>query len=199
MQQARIQYGFKWTVDEKVNFTLDCAALHTYSNTETLDAAWSRKSLNHSQQHFLLCKMGITLWMFWVVKWCSATNGTVEQWNWDRVSGSLKVLEIMLGSNWDQSTNIHGHQCLLSIYSVEKKKRFIFVAHNNPKLGPLTPKTDGITVDWEVKGLVSKAARKCWSKDSNPGNLPSGSEVTASRPHRFRKEAFNMWKDRWVN
>lgn len=109
------------------------------------------------------------------VKWCSATNGTVEQWNWDGVSGSLRVLVIILGSSWDQSTNIHGHQCLLSIYSVLKKS-FIFEAHNNPKLGSLIPKTDEITVDWEVKGLLSKAARKCWSKDSNPGNLPAGSE-----------------------
>lgn len=135
------------------------------------------------------------------VKRCSATNGTGEQWNWDGVSGSLKVPVIILGSNWDQSTNIHGHQGLLSIYSGRKKKKtcFILVAHNNPKLGPLTPKTDGITVDWEVTGLLSKAARKCWSKDSNAGNLPSGSEVTASRPHRFRKEAFNMRKDGWVN
>jgi len=132
MQQALIQYSFKWTTDEKVNFTLDCAALYTYSNTESLDAAWSRRSLNHSEQHFLICKMGITLWMFWVVRWRSATNGTVEQWKWDGVSGSLKVLVIILGSNWDQSTNIHGHQCLLSIYSV-KKKMFHICSSQQPQ------------------------------------------------------------------
>lgn len=39
----------------------------------------------------------------------------------------------------------------------------------------------------------SKAARKCWSSDSNPDSLTAGSEVLAIRLHHLSREAFNAY------